>query len=443
MKKILIYAPNPYISEAILHDLLVKLSQKYNIIFVTSEDALSLRVKKYFLNLKKKKIFYKFFIIPNFWTNITFLNFFKALKFYLNVIKFLKNINFELVMMCYGNFTVDRIFLEAFKNHKKLTNYYPYCSVRPLIYSDYLTNYFLKKKNFYFDLNNRNKTTNNRKKFIFLKIKNILLNLKLIDIFFYIYKRLTDQFFLKFFSKIIFFSLYKSFPKKYKYEDYNFSNNKFVNTICCSKLIYNFGKRLYDNQKFYLTNPVYASYSKKKFLKKDILFVMGWYNNEDIVNKTILKDILLLKNNINFDCIVIKPHPSFYDQNYNFLSNLLTKNKIKNRIIKEKKNLPMRVIIKDYKGVVGFASHSLIEARYLDRKKFVVCLPRSDMSSDKFVNYGSRVALGQLRKKNNFIDFLDEEKEGSLERKIFSTKYRPLFKLPSDYEIINKIINNK
>jgi hypothetical protein len=65
------------------------------------------------------------------------------------------------------------------------------------------------------------------------------------------------------------------------------------------------------------------------------------------------------------------------------------------------------------------------------------------MSSDKFVNYGSRVALGQLRKKNNFIDFLDEEKEGSLEKKIFSTKYRPLFKLPSDYEIINKIINKK
>jgi hypothetical protein len=60
MKKILIYAPNPYISEAILHDLLVKLSQKYNIIFVTSEDALSLRVKKYFLNLKKKKFFISF-----------------------------------------------------------------------------------------------------------------------------------------------------------------------------------------------------------------------------------------------------------------------------------------------------------------------------------------------------------------------------------------------
>jgi hypothetical protein len=441
MKKILIYSLNSYISEAVLHNLLIKLSKDYNIIFVTSDDGLSPRVKKYFLNLKKEKIIYNLFIIPNFWTNITFLNFFISHKFYLKVIKFLKNINFDIVLMCYGNFTVDRIFLEAFKSHKKLTNYYPYHSTRPLIYSDYLTNYFLKKKNSYFNLNSKNKILNKRKKFVFNKIKILFFNFRLKFFFVSIYKRLTDNFFIGLFSKIIFFSLYKYFPKKFKYQEYNFSNNKFVNTICCSELIYNFGKRLYSNQKFYLTNPVYASYSKKSPSKKDILLIMGWYANENVVNEAILKDLLILKNNINFNYIHIKPHPSFLDQNYNDLNILLLKNDINNKILKEKDCLPMRIIIKDYQGVIGFASHSLVEARYLDRKKFVLCLSHSDMSSNKFINYGSKAALGQLRKKNNFIDFLD--KEEFPDRNIFSKKYRILNKFPSDYKIINKIINQK
>ncbi len=247
------------------------------------------------------------------------------------------------------------------------------------------------------------------------------------------------------YSKFIIFVYYKIlalffFRKKFKVGVYDITyrvgsgiSDAFV---FCNDIEVKAHKALFGKSEIYAVDyPTKGNCScgNNSIKQNSVLFPVSYNNDSDRVSKNefdlYLRDIQLILNEIGKDvCIHLRKHPLRYEGNwiYNF-RDLLNKNGINSIVIEDYK--PIREVMCNYLGMIGFASAAMVDASNSCNNCFVIAfeaISKLRYSEPKFV-YGE----------NQNINWIDED--GSYDKKIFKKKNKILTKTKTIVELIKEL----
>lgn len=230
------------------------------------------------------------------------------------------------------------------------------------------------------------------------------------------------------------FVVYKIFPSG-KYDlCTQFDTDSFNTVIVFRKQAECFLNVFYKNKRIILAQHPLTGICKCNLKHEEfdaVLVCLGSYIGLEIQNELLLRDLKIVMENSDIKAAHIRPHPGWKGPHLKILLDYLRVNGI-NAIIVETNN-PIWEIVCNYKGVVGYASLALLEARAACNYAFVVgfvAVSRTFVTDPKYY-------LGDIESSDMLIDWIEDD--GSYNPDIFTRHYHPPSEYPSIIEIIRKM----
>lgn len=220
-------------------------------------------------------------------------------------------------------------------------------------------------------------------------------------------------------------------------------SDSFQHIIVSSILSQTFCRNIYPLKQVHLSIPAYAVperlVKEQPAADKRVLLLLGWYMGEEAVDKLLLRDLLSVRKETDCAEIHLKPHPSYTGNYLDKLKQYLEDHGLTIMLLINVGTV--LEIVENYMGVVGFASHALIEARYASRTKFVVCLAGPTEAGGVSHFMDAKLQLGHGDGGEKFIDFI--EADGSYEPSIFQKNNHPLPPYDSETTVLTRLLENE
>ncbi|MFA4876137.1 MAG: polysialyltransferase family glycosyltransferase [Methanoregula sp.] len=454
-KKILIAFVNPYIFYGAITPLIPKLSNSFDIFVITTNFFLNDNFSEQLVHWKKEKIISDYLVVPVYVNNSTGnQNVFKTHFFMRLKIKYLRKQTFDIFigdssiyvwerylidctlppacirigLHTYSTATSHPFLVEGIMNGEPAADLMKNVAFPWSIKQNEISE-SLVKKNPIFGIYSKFLKSSSKSQFIKKGIIYAINGFGLLNRFTHI----IDHYFIP----ALF--VQKVFPlRKYDNPTY-FDTDSFKYIIVCQKFSELFCRSLYKNSQVYLAQHPLAGTCRCHLAQQpepDIVLVcLSGYDGTANQSELLYRDLQIVISESNTKKIHIKPHPRERGPYLEELKVYLQEKGIVVTVMDV--DSPIREIACEYKGIVGCASTSLLEARSACNYAFVVGFFAISQTISK---NNPKYVVGDINHLEKQIDWIEED--GSYNPDIFQRRNHPANPYPTIPEILTEISGN-